>query len=332
MTGPVACFGELLLRLTAPNNERLMQSLRLDVGCGGAEANVAISLAHYGHDARMVSAVSSNRLGDACLEALRSNQVDVLGVQVRDGRMGLYFMENGAITRPSRVMYDRGHSVFSQIKASDFVWETLLADVAYLHVTGITPATGAGPAEATIEAAEIASQLGVKVSFDGNYREGLWNSWGGDGSKILNKIVSRTHIAFITERDIAFLVGGAAKSRLEAVHQAFDSFPALEYVAATRGTQESATSLTLAGELYTREGYWSTKTYRMDNIVGRIGRGDAFAAGILHGLIVGYEPQRVVDFATAACVIKHSIPGDWNLTNIAEVEATMSDDGFDVRR
>ncbi|MBX2814262.1 MAG: sugar kinase [Myxococcales bacterium] len=332
MTGPVVCFGELLLRLTAPNNERLMQSLRLDVGCGGAEANVAISLAHLGHQARMVSSVPQNRLGDACVDALRSYQVDVSGVQVREGRMGLYFLESGVITRPSRVVYDREGSTFANMRSADYDWETILADVAYLHVTGITPATGAGPAEATIAAAEVATRLGAKVSFDGNYREALWQSWGGDGAAVLKSIVSRAHVAFITERDIALLLKDKAESREEAVRRAFDEFPSLQYIAATNGTQESATALTLAGELYTRGRSWSSRTYRLDNIVGRIGRGDAFAAGILHGLISGYEPQRVVNFAAAACVIKHSIPGDWNLTNISEVEATMYDSGFDVRR
>ncbi|MEM7674364.1 MAG: sugar kinase [Myxococcota bacterium] len=327
------CFGELLLRLTSPGNERLLQSMRLDVHVGGAEANVAVSLATFGHHASVVSAVPDNRLGQACLMALRSHQVDTSMVRTRPGRMGLYFLEEGAVTRPSRVVYDRARSSFAESGADDFDWSSLLQGVGHLHMSGITPAVGPGPAAAALRAVAAAGELGVKISFDGNYREGLWRAWRGDGPGILRQILAGAHVAFINERDTELLLGVAEASRERAMERAFEAFPSLEMVATTRSVQRSVSALTFSGELYLRNGqHQSSRTYELEQVVDRIGRGDAFAAGVLHGIAEGYEPARIIEFAAAASAIKHSIPGDWNLTSIDEVEMIASGKDFDVRR
>ncbi|MEO1335874.1 MAG: sugar kinase, partial [Myxococcota bacterium] len=302
------CFGELLLRLASPNNERLLQSMRLDVHIGGAEANVAVSLATFGHHAAMVSAIADNQLGQACLTALRSHQVDTSTVRVRPGRMGLYFLEEGAVTRPSKVVYDRARSSFAEIDENEFDWPSLLQGADYLHLSGITPAVGPGPAAAALKAVAVAGELGIKVSFDGNYREGLWRAWQGDGPGILRKILEGAHLAFINERDTALLLGEEETSRERAMERTFEAFPSLEMVATTRSMQRSVSALTFLGELYLRGGQQHiSRTYELEQVVDRIGRGDAFAAGVLHGIAKGFAPPRIIEFATAASAVKHSI-------------------------
>ena len=176
--GRIACFGELLLRLTAPGRELLLQTGRLDVHVGGAEANVAIGLARLGHDAAMISRLPGNALGEAALGHLRRYGVATDGVAAGPGRMGLYFLSPGAGLRASDIVYDREGSSFALAGPGDFDWETLLAGVDLLHLSGITPALGPNSAEAAIAAAEAARARGIPVSFDGNYRAQLWETLG----------------------------------------------------------------------------------------------------------------------------------------------------------
>lgn len=332
MPGRIICFGELLLRFTAPGTERLLQSPHFNVFYGGAEANLAVSLARFGHSANMVSAVPDNPFGHAILAALKAQGVDVSGVQTGEGRMGTYYLETGAVTRPSRIVYDRAASTFAQSKPDAFDWDTLTKNADWLHVSGITPAVGPGPAYAALDAIAAARKAGTKVSFDGNYREALWKSWGSDGPIILKQILAGSDIAFINERDISLLLGQAIGDRTEAVKLAFEYFPILQTIAATVREQDSVTDQKLTGEIYTRDTHHVSKTHNMPQVIDRIGGGDAFAAGVLHGLIEGMPLSSVVEFATAASAIKHSILGDWNLTSAAEVEDAMTDNGLDVRR
>lgn len=332
MVGRIICFGELLLRFTSPGHERLMQSPRFDVHFGGAEANVGVALSGFGHDVRMVSALPDNPFGNAMLDALRSRGVNTAGIKTGSGRMGLYFLETGAVRRPSRIVYDRAHSVFAETPASAYNWTRLLGGADWLHLSGITPAVGPEPAKAAREAVRAARAAGVKVAFDANYRQALWEAWGGDGPGVLLDILSHTDTAFINERDIALILGETLSSRKDAIERAFAAFPALSLIACTTRTQASVETQTLTGEAYTREGVWTSRSFEMANVVDRIGAGDAFAAGVLHGLIQGDDPQRIVDFAAAASVIKHSIPGDWLRATIGEVEEAMTEDGLDVRR
>ena len=188
--GRVVCFGELLLRFSAPGHELLLQTPRLDVHVGGAEANVAVGLARLGRPAAMISAVPDNALGQAALGELRRHGVDVAGVQTLPGRMGLYFLSAGAVTRPFEVLYDRAASAFALAQPDLIDWDAALAGASWLHLSGVTPALGARAAEAAIRAAEGAVRLGVPVSFDGNYRAKLWAAWEGDGPAILRRLMA----------------------------------------------------------------------------------------------------------------------------------------------
>jgi 2-dehydro-3-deoxygluconokinase len=246
--------------------------------------------------------------------------------------MGLYFLETGAVRRPSRIVYDRAGSVFVETAASQYDWPALLDGSEWLHLSGITPAVGPEPARAALLAVKAAKAVDVRVSFDGNYRQALWEAWGGDGPATICEILESVDTAFINERDIALLLGSAPEPRAVAVERAFAAFTNLQRIAATRREQSSVADQVLSGDLFTREGHWASRRHTLTSVVDRVGGGDAFAAGLLHGLIAGYSPQHTVEFAMAASAIKHSIPGDWNLTNLAEVEDTVSETGLDIRR
>ncbi len=328
----VICFGELLLRLTAPSSERLLQSPALDVCVGGAEANVGVSLANFGHDVHFASVVADNSLGAAAIGELRRHNVGTSAVLRSAKRMGLYFLEPGAVRRPSGIIYDRAGSAFAEASSDSLDWTSILPGADLLHVSGVTPAIGANAAEAAIRAVKAANAAGVTVSFDGNYRALLWQAWDGDGPGILKDILGAATYAFINERDIALILRSRFESREDAFEAAFAAFPRLQAIAATTRQQSSVDDQAIAGELVTREGRWVSPVHELPGVIDRIGGGDAFAAGALHGLITGKEKQYTVDFAVAAGALKHSIPGDFNRVTAAEVEAAMAGGNLDVRR
>lgn len=328
----VVCFGELLLRLTAPGSERLLQSWSLDVCTGGAEANVAVALAGFGHEVSFASVVAGNPLGNASLGELRRHGVDTGAVQRAGGRMGLYFLEPGAVRRPSSITYDRAASAFAEADPEVIDWASILPGTALFHISGVTPAIGSQAAKAAVRAVKAAVAAGVPVSFDGNYRALLWQAWDGDGPAILKEILSCATYAFINERDIALILNQPFADRASAYAAAFEAFPRLQAIAATTRHQSSVDDQVIAGELVTREGRWISPVHELPGVIDRIGGGDAFAAGALHGLIGGRDGQYIIDFAVAAGALKHSIPGDFNRVSAAEVEAAMAGGSLDVRR
>ncbi|MFN3912499.1 sugar kinase [Hyphomonas sp.] len=328
----VICFGELLLRLTAPGSERLLQSHSLDVCVGGAEANVAVSLANFGHHVAFASVVADNPLGSAALGELRRHGVSTSAVLRAPRRMGLYFLEPGAVRRPAAITYDRDGSAFAGAPPDALDWHTILPMAELFHISGVTPAIGPKTAKAAIRAVKAATAAGVAVSFDGNYRTQLWDAWDGDGPAILREILSSATYAFINERDIALILKSRFDSREGAFEAAFAAFPRLEVIAATTRQQSSVDDQAIAGELVTRERRWVSPVHELPGVVDRIGGGDAFAAGALHGLIEGRDLQYTIDFAVAAGALKHSIPGDFNRVRAAEVEAAMAGGSLDVRR
>lgn len=335
----IICFGELLLRLSAPGRERLLQTPALDVHVGGAEANVAVSLSRFGHRAAMVGVVPDNPLGAAAKTELSRHGVDVSRVRDGDGRMGLYFLEQGAILRPSEVTYDRAGSAFAIADPASYDWQALLQGAQWLHLSGVTPAVGERTARAAIAAAETARQMGVWVSFDGNFRPKLWRQWNGDAPAILRELMARAQIAFADYRDIAVVLGREfsrqdPRERVdEAASAAFDAFPQLEAMACTHRIAHSVDHHTLSAQLCRRRGP-SVHAHPLEvaGIVDRIGGGDAFAAGLLHGLIEGMADSDALAFALAAAACKHSLPGDFNLVSAAEVQSIVEANGFDVRR
>lgn len=336
----VVCFGELLLRLGAPGNELLLQSPRLDVHVGGAEANVGVSLAHFGHDVAMVSAVPDNPLGQHALGELRRHGIAVDGVVRRaGGRMGLYFLTTGAVQRASEVVYDRADSVFALTTANDHDWDALLEGADWLHLSGVSPALGPDVAEATCVAARNARSRGVRVSFDGNFRPKLWQRWGGDATAILRDLFGQADIVFADHRDIEVVLGQTfaqedAVARVEAAAvAAFAAFPNLQWMACTQRHAHSVDHHALGALLLGRDGTRAQAPVRqLPGIVDRIGGGDAFAAGILHGIMRGYDADATVRFGLAAGGLKHSIPGDFNPVSEADVLALVGEERFDVRR
>ncbi|WP_291201335.1 sugar kinase [Hyphomonas sp.] len=328
----VVCFGELLLRFTAPGSERLLQSHAFDVCVGGAEANVAVSLANFGHDVAFASVVAANPLGSAALGELRRHNVATGHVLRSSKRMGLYFLEPGAVRRPSGITYDRAGSAFAEAAPNALDWADIFPGTDLFHISGVTPAIGPNAAEAAIRAVKAANAAGVPVSFDGNYRALLWEAWDGDGPAILREILASATYAFINERDIALILKARFESREGAFEAAFAAFPRLRTIAATTRQQSSVEDQAIAGELVTRDARRISPVHELPGVIDRIGGGDAFAAGALHGLITGRDQQYTIDFAVAAGALKHSIPGDFNRVSVAEVEAAMAGGSLDVRR
>jgi 2-dehydro-3-deoxygluconokinase len=339
MVGKFVCFGELLLRLGAPGRELLLQSPQLQVQVGGAEANVAVALAHFGHAACLAGLVSDNALGDAALGEVRRHGVDVSGVQRGDGRMGLYFLSTGAVQRPSQVLYDRADSAFARAGGGAHDWPALLAGAHWLHVSGVTPALGANAAAGTLAAMRAARAAGVQVCFDGNFRPQLWKAWDGDAAGILRELMAEADLLFASHRDIEVVLGqrytqGDAVARFEAAaRDALAAFPNLQRMAATTREQRSVDHHVLGAVSLSRGGALVTApALEVAGIVDRIGTGDAFAAGVLHGMVTDMDEAASLRFGLAAGCLKHSVPGDFFPLGVAEVQAVMEEGGFDVRR
>jgi 2-dehydro-3-deoxygluconokinase len=334
----VACFGEILLRLAAAHSELLLQTRTLVGHIGGAEANVAVALAQWGHSASAISVLPDNALGHAAAGELRRYGVRTDSIQFRPGRMGLYFLTVGAGHRPSEVLYDREGSAFALAPPELIDWSSVLSGMSWLHLSGITPAVGPQAAEAALRAARAATALGVAVSFDCNYRAKLWERWHGDARPILRELVDHADLLFAEQRDIALILGRsfenvpAAEQFRVAGTQALETFSRLKRIAMTVRIQRSVDEHDLSAALLSREGLRTTRTYSIGRIIDRIGSGDAFAAGILHGVRTQMDDQDCVDFGLAAACLKHSIPGDFNLVGIAEVQNLLRDAGFTVRR
>lgn len=328
----IICFGEILIRLSTPGRELMLQTPRFESHVGGAEANVAVSLARFGHDARIVSVIPNNALAQGALAELRRWNVETRLVKIRDGRLGLYFLTPGAGLRPSDVLYDRAHSAFANAPAETIDWSASLTGADWLHVSGVTPAVSANAADAALRAMKAARAAGVKVSYDANFRAKLWEARGGDPKSTLNALFAEADLVFAEARDIALLTGEKPSSHTEAASIAFERFPNLQRIAHTERKVISADHHELCAYMHTRGAHFRAPSRTVSGIVDRIGGGDAFAAGLLHGLATGYADASMLDFALAAACLKHYIPGDFNLSAVADVQFYLSDSGSDVRR
>jgi len=335
----IACFGELLLRLGAPGHHLLLQVPQLEASFGGAEGNVAIALAQFKHSVAMITALPDNPLGTAALGELRRYGVDVQGVQRNAGRMGLYFLTTGSGHRPSEIIYDRAGSAFASTPAASYDWPHLLDGVDWLHLSGINPALGPEVAQASVAAARAACERGARVSFDGNFRPSLWQQWGGDARAILHDLFDCAWLVFADERDISVVLDvtfpqSSAQHRVEAAAGlGFAAFPRLHYLACTQRRVHHAHHHALGAMLLGRDGTQALAAeVELPNIVDRIGSGDAFAAGVIHGVLEGLSAEQTVRFGLAAACLKHSIPGDVSRMQVADVLAVMDGAGRDVRR
>lgn len=334
--GRLVFFGELLIRLTAPGNELLMQSPSLDLHVGGAEANVAIGLAHLGHDCAMVGKVPSNALGRGAVAAVRGAGVDCTAVSTGPGRMGLYFLSVGAGLRSSEIVYDRAGSSFASSGAGDYDWDALLAGAGLLHLSGITPALGPRPAEAALSAARSAKRLGVPVSFDGNYRAMLWEAWDSDPRAILSELIGSAEILFGNHRDLSLVLGkefsgDGEDRRREAAEAGFAAFPSLRLIASTARHTVTADHHRIAARVDLRDSAHQTGEIDVTGIVDRIGAGDAFAAGVLHAHLAGGDAEAMAKSGLALTCLKHSLPGDASRFGQGDIDA-FHGGGLDVRR
>lgn len=334
--GKLVFFGELLIRLTAPGNELLLQSPSLSLHVGGAEANVAIGLAHLGHDCAMVGKIPSNALGRGAVAAVRGAGVDCTAVTLHPGRMGLYFLSVGAGLRASEIVYDRARSSFAESGAEDYDFDRLLAGARLLHLSGITPALGPRSAAAALAAARAAKRLGVPVSFDGNYRAMLWDAWDSDPRAILSELIGSADILFGNHRDLSLVLGrefsGEGEDRRrEAAEAGFAAFPALKLIASTARHIVTADHHRIAARVDLRDGAHQTAEVDVTGIVDRIGAGDAFAAGVLHAHLKGTDVKAMAETGLALTCLKHSLPGDASRFGEADIDA-FHGGGLDVRR
>jgi 2-dehydro-3-deoxygluconokinase len=334
----VICFGEVLLRISSPRKELLLQSPNFEAHVGGAETNVAVGLSRFGNSAEVVSVLPSNTLGQACAGELRRHGVDTKEICFRDGRMGLYFLTHGAGHRPAEVLYDRAGSAFADAPSDLIDWSRVLQGASWLHVSGITPAVSGSGAKAALRAVQAARAAEIKVSYDCNFRARLWGERTSQAPELLSELCAYATLIFGDDRDIAFMLGfksgspSAEERRRDAAAKAFATFPALQFIAYTERTRHAADVQQISGVLHDRSSVYTTKPYSLHGIVDRIGAGDAFAAGILHGLLNDLPMQRTVDFGAASAALKHSIPGDFNLIGVADVELLLSEVQMDVRR
>jgi 2-dehydro-3-deoxygluconokinase len=329
----IVCFGEVLCRLSPPEGRLLFSTDHLAMTLGGAEANVAASLARLGAPAKIVSVLPDNDLGRAAIATLRGHGVDTSALRIGEGRMGLYFMTPPAGLRPAEVLYDRGESAFARAPSDLIDWPPLLRGASWLHLSGVTPALGERAAAAALRAAHAAQQQGTPVSFDSNYRSKLWGAWRTDGgSPILRDLMQSATLAFANERDIGLVLGASYDNELTAVAAAFAAFPNLQRVASTIRTHDADRHTDLSAFMITRDGVFRAGPLALGRIVDRIGAGDAFAAGLLYSIQRGADDPDALAFALAAAALKHGVWGDVNLASEADVRAVLAGDAPDVRR
>ena len=329
-------FGEIMLRLSPPGRELLLQTPKLDVWVAGAEANVVTQLARLGHDVGLATMVPDNDLGRAAMTTLRGHGVDMAKTLLGGERMGLYFVTSGAGLRATEVIYDRFGSSFAEAPVDAWDWDTLFAGVDRFHLSGITPALGPVPAESALAAVHAATQRGIPVSFDGNWRGKLWERWDSDPRAILTQLVAHADLMFGNHRDIALLLdrdfsGNAGDRRREAAEAAFEAFPRLQTIASTARHVEHVDLHRLSARIDTRATHVQTDEVVLAGIVDRIGGGDAFAAGVLHGMRSGEDLAAVAKIGLALAALKHSLPGDASLFRQADIDAYLAG-GLDVRR
>ena len=330
----VVTFGEVMLRLKSPGFERLFQSSALEASFGGAEANVAVSLAQFGVPVSFVSAIPTNPVGDACLGELQRFGVDTRRVRRQGSRLGIYFLEAGANQRPSKVVYDRSGSAIATAKPGDFDWDAVLDGASWFHLTGVTPAISQSAADLAIEGARLARAKGITVSCDYNYRKNLWK-YGKPAPDVMRELVRHVHVGIANEEDcqealgirldVDVASGSLATDKYRAMAaRVLEEFPNLEKQVITLRESHSADRNGWSAVLHNRKDFLVSRRYDITDIVDRVGAGDSFGAGLIYGLLSYDDDSRALEFAAAASCLKHSVLGDFNRVSVAEVEALMA--------
>lgn len=331
----VVTLGEIMLRLSTPGNERFVQSKSFDVCYGGGEANVAVSLSHYGHDAYFISKLPNNDIGESALKVLRAEGVNVDYVARGGNRVGIYYLETGSALRASKVIYDRANSSISEALLSDFHLEKALKGASVFHFSGITPALSDNCAKLTLKACKTAKKLGILVSCDLNYRKKLWSK--EKARSVMIPLMEYVDICIGNEEDAEACLGYKPQSdvtsgKTDAVGYK-DIFVRMKndfnfkIVASTLRESFSASHNGWKALMYDGETFYESKRYDINPIVDRVGAGDSFSAGLIHGLLTYEDKQTAIEFAVAASALKHTIPGDFNQVSVDEVVNLMKGDG-----
>lgn len=334
----VITLGEIMLRLSTPNNERFIQADEFDVCYGGGEANVAVSLANFGHDAEFVTAVPEHQIGECAIAALRKFNVGTKNIVRCGDRLGIYFLETGSAMRASNVIYDRAGSSIATVSADKFDFDKIFEGADWFHFTGITPAISDSAAALAKAACIAAKKAGVTVSVDLNFRKKLWTS--EKAKAVMTDLMQYVDVCIGNEEDAEKVLGFKAsktdvtKGELnlagyeDVFNQMIDTF-GFKYVVSSLRQSYSASNNGWSACIMdgkTREFYHS-KTYSVTPIVDRVGGGDSFAAGVICGLLDERDMQTALEFGVAASALKHTIPGDFNYVTRAEVENLMGGDG-----
>lgn len=338
MDKKVITFGEIMLRLATPGYLRFSQATEYEATFGGGEANVAVSLANYGVPVDFVTRIPNNDIARACKMDLQKYGVGTDKIIYGGDRLGIYFLETGAVSRGSKVVYDRAHSAISEIKPGMIDWDKVFEGADWFHWTGITPAISQGAADVCLEGIKKANELGVTVSCDLNYRKNLWK-YGKACGEVMPELVAGTDIVLGNEEDAAMALGihpegvdvtaghveGAAYESVS--KQIMEKFPRVKKVITTLRGSVNANHNSWAGVLWDGKQLFESPTYQITHIVDRVGGGDSFMGGLIYGLLTYTgEDQKALNFAVAASCLKHTICGDFNQVSVDEVEKLMGGD------
>lgn len=337
----VITFGEIMLRLATPDYLRFCQSNSFTATYGGGEANVAVSLAGYGIDTQFVTRLPENDLAKSCVMELRKYGVGTDHIVYGGERLGIYFLENGAVARASKVVYDRAHSSISTIEKGMIDWQKVFAGADWFHWTGITPAISSSAAEVCLEAIKAANRLGITVSCDLNYRKNLWK-YGKKASEVMPELTEGCDVILGNEEDaekvfgikpegfdVTSTKGEVNSAEFESVcRQLMTKFPRAKKIIITLRGSINANHNTWGGVLFDGKVLYQSKRYDITHIVDRVGGGDSFMGGLIYGLLTyTNDNQKALEFAVAASALKHTIYGDFNLVTVSEVQGLMGGDG-----
>ena len=333
----VVTFGEIMLRLKSPAYERLFQSPSLEATFGGGEANVSVSLANYGMETAFVTVPPTNDVGNACIRELRGFGVDTTKIVRKDGRMGIYYLETGAVQRPSKVIYDRAGSAIAEAKPGDIDRDKAVEGATWFHLTGITPAISQGAADLSLEAVKAAKAKGIHVSCDLNYRKNLWK-YGKKASEVMRELAKYVDVAIANEEDVQKSLeitvdvnvesGELDREKYRALgNKVLEAYPNMKCIAITLRESHSADWNGWAACLNDGKDFYVSKKYEIRDIIDRVGGGDSFAGGLIYGLNHYEDKQSALEFAVAASCLKHSVIGDFNRVGASDVEKLMGGDG-----
>jgi len=331
----VVTLGEIMLRLSTPGNSRFVQSKSFDVCYGGGEANVAVSLSHYGHDAYFVSKIPNNDIGESAVKTLKEENVNTDYIVRGGDRLGIYYLETGSSLRASKVIYDRADSAISKAAVNEFAIRKILKNAQVFHFSGITPALSKNAAKLVEKFCIAAKEMGVLVSCDLNYRKKLWSK--EEARKVMVPLMQYVDICIGNEEDAEACLGFKPDSNVIGGKTDADGYKDIfkrmykefnfKFVATTLRESYSASHNGWKALLFDGNKFYESKHYDIMPIVDRVGAGDSFSAGLLHGLLTYNDNQKAIEFATAASALKHTIPGDFNQVSISEVENLMNGDG-----